>query len=322
MVDLSIAIRTYNGAARLPAVLEALRRQAATESFRWEVVIVDNNSTDSTRHLIERYQRDGLGCPLRYIFEPQQGASFARQRAIAEAKGTWIGFLDDDNIPTESWVHSAYHFGRSHPRAAAFGSQIHARYEVSPPQNFERIAQFFPIIERDEVVCFTTGWRAMSNLVPPGAGLVIRRDAWQQDVPQDLVLKGPVGSTLSEKGEDVESLLYLKKAGWEIWFNPEMHIEHQIPRRRFEKQYLLDFFRGIGLSKYTTRMVPYAPWQRPAMIAIYLLSDAQKVIRHLLRYRLDVRRDLVAACELQLLLSSLWGPFYRWQQQISRLSRC
>ena len=316
MRDLSVAIRTYNGAERLPALLEGLCNQVATDSLNWEIIVVDNNSTDGTRQLIERYQRRNIGCPLRYVFEPRQGASFARQRAIVEAQGTWIGFLDDDNVPANNWVCSAHRFGLSHPQAAAFGSQIHARYEVSPPQGFERIAAFFPIVEREEVICFTTGWRAMSNLVPPGAGLVIRKSAWQQHVPQELVLKGPVGSALSEKGEDVESLLHLKKAGWEIWFNPDMHIEHRIPRRRFERQYLLDFFWGIGLSKYTTRMVPYQRWQRPFMVGLYLLNDTQKIIRHVIRHRQNVRRDLVAACEFQLLLSSLWGPFYRWQQRL------
>ena len=316
MKDFSVAIRTYNGAARLPAVLEGLRRQINTEHLSWEIVIVDNNSTDSTRHLIEHYQQTGVGCPLRYVFEPQQGASFARQRAISAAKGRWIGFLDDDNIPANDWVSAAYQFGLEHPYAAAVGSQIHPCYEVPPPDNFERIASFIPIIERDEAVCFTAGWRAMSNLVPPGAGLAIRRDAWQQHVPTALTLKGPVGASLNNKGEDVESLLHLKKAGWEIWFNPDMHIEHQIPRHRFERQYLLDFFWGIGLSKSTTRMVPYPRWQRPFMTGLYLLNDLKKTVRHIVRYRQNVHRDLVAACELQLLLSSLWGPFYSWKQRL------
>lgn len=322
MCDLSVAIRTYNRAEKLPALLDALSQQVNVSQLDWEIIVVDNNSTDPTQAVVAKYQQGWTSGDLRYVLETRQGASFARQRAIAEARGCWIAFLDDDNVPAEDWVSAAYVFAMAHPKAAAFGGQIHARYEVPPPPHFERLAPFIPVVERDEEICFTTGWRAMSNLVPPGAGLVVRRAAWQAHVPDELVLKGPVGDSLSLKGEDVEALLHLKKAGWDIWFNPAMHIRHDIPRHRFERDYLLGFFHGIGLSKYTTRMVPYPQWQRPAMTGLYLLSDLRKVVSHLFRYRQTLPRDLVAACELRLFVSSLLGPFYgSWQKLVSGVFR-
>jgi glycosyltransferase involved in cell wall biosynthesis len=319
MVDLSVAIRTYNGARHLPAILEALKAQVNVDAISWEIIIVDNNSTDNTRQVIQSYQQIWTVCPLRYCLESRQGASFARKRAIQEAKGTFIGFLDDDNIPSLTWVSAAYTFGTAHPQAAAFGSQIHAHYEVEPPQNFERIAQFIPVIERDESICFTRGQRALTNVVPPGAGLVIRRCAWLEHVPPELNLKGPVGLSLAHKGEDVEALLHLKKAGWDIWFNADMHIYHQIGGQRFERAYLLRFFQGVGLSKYTTRMVPYLPWQRPIMTLLYLASDLRKILHHLFKYGYALRQDLVAACEFQMFVSSLMSPFHTWLTQARKV---
>jgi glycosyltransferase involved in cell wall biosynthesis len=318
MVDLSVAIRTYNGAQHLPGLLEALQAQLSVESLNWEIIIVDNNSTDDTPQVIQSYQQHWTVCPLRYCLESRQGASFARKRAIREANGTLIGFLDDDNIPSLTWVRAAYDFGIAHPNAAAFGSQIHAHYEVAPPQNFDRIAQFIPVIERDESVCFTRGKRALTNVVPPGAGLVIRRSAWLEHVPAELNLKGPVGNSLAYKGEDVEALLHLKKAGWEIWFNADMHISHQISQKRFERDYLMRFFQGVGLSKYTTRMVPYLPWQRPVMTVLYLASDLRKILHHLLKHGYPLHQDLVAACELQMFVSSLVSPFYTGFNQVRK----
>ena len=316
MTDISVAIRTFNGAQRLPQVLTALQRQIRVDSLCWEVIVVDNNSTDSTAKLIRHYQATWQICPLRYVLETRQGASYARQRAISEAKGGWIAFLDDDNVPDENWVSAAYQFAQAHPRAAAFGGQIHPQYESPPPQHFERVASFIPVIEREAPLCFTRGWCALTNRMPPGAGLVVHRQAWQQHVPSELALKGPVGDSLALKGEDVEALLYLKKAGWEIWFTPDMHISHDIPKRRFEREYLLRFFQGVGLSKYTTRMVPYALWQRPVMVGVYWLSDLHKVLSHLIKYRHVLGSDVVAAAELQLFISSLWSPFYTWRQQL------
>ena len=101
MVDLTVAIRTYNGEKRLPAVLDKLRSQVDTESFSWEIAIVDNNSTDNTAKIIQQYQSNWLpSSPINYYLETKQGASFARQRVIQESRGTLIGFLDDDNVPT------------------------------------------------------------------------------------------------------------------------------------------------------------------------------------------------------------------------------
>ena len=321
MIDFSVAIRLYNGAPRLPLILDALRQQQVDPELGWEIVIVDNNSTDNTREIVHRYQRDWDLCPLRYVLETKQGASFARRRAIAESEGNWIGFLDDDNIPAVDWVQSAYCFGKAHLRAAAFGGQIHGCYASTPPDRFERIAPFIPVVEREEEICFTSGWRAMSNLVPPGAGLVIQRQAWLDCVPQQLSLRGPVGHSLAHKGEDVEALLYLKKAGWEIWFTPTMHIQHQIPSWRFERSYLKKFFQGIGLSRHTTRMVAIAPWQRPVMTLVFMANDGRKLVRHWFKYRQCLNQDVVAAAELQLSMSSLWSPLHGlkqcWEKSLS-----
>ena len=315
MVDFSVAIRLYNGASILPKILDALNAQIISDDIRWEIIVVDNNSIDETVDIVRKYQQMWTKCPLRYVLETQQGASFARRRAIVEAKGIWVGFLDDDNIPAPDWVQAAYMFGCTYPQAAAFGSQIHPRYETPPPKNFERIAPFIPVVERNEVVCFTTGWRGRTNLVPPGAGLVVLRQAWLENVPHSLTLQGPVGDSLNCKGEDVEALLHLKKAGWEIWFNPLMHIDHQIPNWRFEKSYLLRFFHGIGLSKYATRMVSLRPWQRPLWTLLFMGNDGRKLLLHLIRHHRHLKKDVVSAAELQLLFSSLLSPFYALKQR-------
>ncbi|ASC72058.1 EAL domain-containing protein/glycosyl transferase [Halomicronema hongdechloris C2206] len=313
MPDFTVAIRTHNGALRLPAVLAALRSQTGLDQIPWEIVIVDNCSVDNTATVIHSYQAHwSAASSLRYCYEPRLGASHARRRAIDEAQAPLIGFLDDDNVPAQDWVKAAITFAAAHPEAAAVGSQIHGVYEVSPPRNFDRIAQFLPIIERDEIVCFTQGIYAFTNTLPPGAGLVIRRAVWLNHVPQRQILKGPVGRSLSQKGEDIEALLYIKKAGGTIWFNPAMHIYHQIPKTRLERDYLLRFFRGIGISRYHTRMIRYPHWQRPLILPAYILNDFRKLILHLLKYKNTARNDVVVASERELLMSSLLSPLQTW----------
>jgi glycosyltransferase involved in cell wall biosynthesis len=99
MVDFTVAICTYNGEKRLPDVLERLRSQVDTDSITWEILVIDNNSTDKTAKVVGDYQvRWSQPYPLKYCFEAKQGLAFARRCAIREATSDLIGFLDDDNL--------------------------------------------------------------------------------------------------------------------------------------------------------------------------------------------------------------------------------
>ncbi|MGK7923784.1 MAG: hormogonium polysaccharide biosynthesis glycosyltransferase HpsE [Spirulina sp.] len=315
MIDLTVAICTYNGAKRLPKVLENLKNQILTESLNWEIVIIDNNSNDNTAQTIQDYQTNWTRiCSLKYAFEPKQGVAFARRRAIQMARGFLVAFLDDDNLPTPNWVASVYHFGRQHPRAGAYGSHIQAEYEIEPPKNFNQIACCLAVIDRGSIPFrydLMKSW-----LFPAGAGLAIRKQAWLECVPNTPILKGVVGKSLESKGEEIEALSYLRKREWEIWHNPDMKIYHVIPKSRLQKDYLVELLRGIGLSRYSTRMLKYAMWQKPLAIPAHFLNDCRKLLVHYLQYRSVLKTDIVAACQLSLLWYSTISPFYDWYERI------
>ncbi|OKH33367.1 glycosyl transferase [[Phormidium ambiguum] IAM M-71] len=312
MPDFTVAIPTYNGQHRLPEVLDKLREsQLNTENFSWEILVVDNNSTDNTAKIVESYQKNWLpNSPLRYCLEKQQGAGFARQRAIKEAKSELIGFLDDDNLPAQNWIAAAYAFSQEHPKVGAFGSQIHPLYEVEPPENFQKLAPFLAITERGEKPLL---YHPSSKLLPPSAGLVVRKQAWLENVPNKLILTGRANGKMLT-GEDLEVLSHIQQSNWEIWYNPAMEIYHKIPHWRLEKSYLISLIRGIGLSRHVTRMVGVKAWQKPLLIPAYMVNDLKKIIFHLWKYKNKVNTDLIAACELQLYLSSLISPFFIYQK--------
>lgn len=309
-LDFTVAIPTYNGEHRLPELLERLRNQINTENLSWEIIVVDNNSNDNTSQVIQSYQKNWqCSYPLKYTFEAKQGAAYARKRAVTEAKGRLIGFLDDDNYPMNNWVSAAYTFGEKHPQAGAYGSQIHPEWEVEPPANFERIAPFLAITERGDLPLL---YEAHKKLLPPSAGLVVRRQTWLDSVPNQPILTGRVvGNMLTS--EDLEMLSYIQKAGWEIWYNPEMEIYHQIPSSRLTKEYLIPFVSGIGLSRYVTRMVNIKPFYKPIATLVYMINDLRKIILHLIKYRHQVTIDLVASCEMHYFFSSLISPLYLWK---------
>ncbi len=308
--DFTVAIPTYNGANRLPELLERLRNQLHTENIAWEIIVVDNNSTDDTAKVVQTYQNNWqCPYPLKYCFEAKQGAAYARKLAIEEAKSELIGFLDDDNYPVLNWVSAAYNFAQKYPNAGAYGSQIHPDLEVEAPESFDRIAPFFAITERGNLPLL---YEKHKKLLPPAAGLVVRRQAWLASVPMQPILTGRItGNMLT--GEDVEMLSYIQKANWEIWYNPEMEIYHKIPNFRLKKEYLIPFFQGIGFSRYVIRMLNINHWYRPIFLLGYMLNDLRKIGLHFLKYGLFLKKDLVASCELELFISSLFSPFYLWK---------
>lgn len=306
-VDFTVAICTYNGASRLPQVLERLRQQVYPQSLSWEVIIVDNNSTDNTAEVVKNFQTlFPPTVPLKYVAERQQGLAYGRQKAIELASGKYVGFLDDDNLATPQWVAEAFAFGEANPQAGAYGSRIFGEFEVTPPPNFDKIAPFLALTDRGTEARI---YKPHKKILPPGAGLVIRRQAWLDCVPKEILLSGRIGSSMV-CGEDLEVVLYIQQAGWEIWYNPNMCIYHQIPHWRLEREYLLRLFRGIGLSRYRTRMLSVKAWQRPVATVAYMLNDMRKILSHLVKYKTGIRDNLVAACELELYVASLQSPFY------------
>jgi glycosyltransferase involved in cell wall biosynthesis len=310
MVDFTVAIPTYNGEYRLPEVLERLRSQIIDIApFSWEVIVVDNNSQDRTAQVVQSFESN-FPCPLRYCLENRQGAGFARKRAIEEAHSPLVGFLDDDNIPELNWVISAYQFAQNYPKAGAFASQIHGEFEVEPPAELEQILPFLAITERGSK---PLQYHSSKKVFPPSAGLVVRRSVWLEHVPERTILGGRTDGNMLT-GEDTEVLAHIDRAGWEIWYNPAMVVWHKIPAWRLEKSYLIPFFRGIGRSRYVTRMSSIQPWKRSIMLFAYMVNDARKIVRHWLKYHRQLKENLAAACEMELFISSLLSPFYLWRK--------
>ena len=311
-VEFTVAIPTYNGAARLPLVLERLRSQLNTESFSWEILVVDNNSTDNTAQLVKDHQTHWpTAFPLKYCFEAQQGAAFARQLAVRSAEGQWIAFLDDDNLPAPDWLTAAYAFSKDHPQVGAYGGQIHGDYEIEPPKNFKKIQAFLAIREHGP-----TPYRFNPEALnlPPAASLMVRKQAWLESVPSRQSLTGKLPGLLVQ-GDDYEPLLYIHKQGWEIWYAPEIHTYHQIPRQRLERSYLLTLARGCGLATCHLLMVNTKPWQRPVILVRTLLGNIRRIVRQVITYRGQLKTELIPAFELAFFWGGMMSPFFYLRRQ-------
>src|SRR5262249_44902501 len=112
--DVSVNVCTYNRHELLREALESIVSNQIGEGVRYEVVVVDNNSTDQTRHVVQSFIERG-NSHVRYLFEGRQGLSYARNLAIATARSNILAFTDDDVQVSADWVATIKRSLDSHP---------------------------------------------------------------------------------------------------------------------------------------------------------------------------------------------------------------
>jgi glycosyltransferase involved in cell wall biosynthesis len=100
---ISVIVCTYNRCQKLEQALESIAASEVPDSVEWELLVVDNNSTDQTREVVDKFSRR---CPrrFRYLLEPQQGLSSARNAGVRGSEGEIIAFTDDDVVVEPTWL--------------------------------------------------------------------------------------------------------------------------------------------------------------------------------------------------------------------------
>src|SRR5689334_14945335 len=124
---ITVGICTFNRAEKLRRTLDSLVAMRVPSDLAWEIVIVNNNSTDYTDDVISEYVRR---LPVRCELEPRHGKSNALNRAIDVAKGDYIVWIDDDVLVDAGWLTAYVEAFRRWPDAAIFGGRIIPRYEA------------------------------------------------------------------------------------------------------------------------------------------------------------------------------------------------
>ncbi|WP_017720018.1 glycosyltransferase [Kamptonema formosum] len=244
--EIVVAICTYNNAHLLERTLATIEQQQVNPSIRWSVLVVDNNSTDETPAVVQKYAGSGRISRLRSLHEPCQGLAYARRRAICETASELIAFVDDDCLLSPDWVQQAVMFFREHPKAGAAGSRVQLLWEVPPDSVVLQFQNSLACQDRGDLLLQMP---STGDTYLVGAGLVLRRSALLASGWLDkIALVGRKGKQLTS-GEDVEIVLRIRNAGYELWYNPAMQLQHYIPQRRMSVDYLCRLQRGIGQTR-------------------------------------------------------------------------
>jgi glycosyltransferase involved in cell wall biosynthesis len=112
-VSIDLVVCTYNNAELLDKALDAISKQRVSSQINWRVLVVNNNCTDNTPEIVEKYSRSGK-LRLTMISEPQQGVNHARVCGVRNTSGEWIAFIDDDCLLEDEWTEQAALFALDH----------------------------------------------------------------------------------------------------------------------------------------------------------------------------------------------------------------
>jgi glucosyl-dolichyl phosphate glucuronosyltransferase len=229
-MKISVAIPTYNRAVELDLTLASLSTVAGNSVEGGEVLVVDNNSTDETREVVERWMTRFAGT-LRYVLEKRLGLCFARNRAIAESNGEVIAFLDDDVDVDPDWL-SALRGAYAGADCAAVGGRAYLVYPSEKPSWVGKDEE--TMLSRVELG--DERRRALPGELY-GLNLSIRKD-WLEQVGGFRTDLDRVGNCLLSGGEK-ELLQRIETAGGQLWYEPRAVVGHRVPAERLRPEWFI-----------------------------------------------------------------------------------
>lgn len=243
-IKLTIAIPTHNRAHSLAETLTAVAAQKLPNSIDPECLIVDNGSTDDTTDVVERFARDAP-MKVRYAFERHLGSSFARNRAIEEAHGDLILFIDDDAVAEPTWAIELMTEMDRRDLDVACGMVL-PRWTVKPPQWLGPSLYVRLAVHDEAKIASEPPAKAdhIHNYFSASAGF--RRETFELfgRFREDL---GVVGNN-PISGEDTELFARIIARGGVIGFAPKSRVHHIIGPERMTRAYLRrrSFAFGFG----------------------------------------------------------------------------
>jgi glycosyltransferase involved in cell wall biosynthesis len=278
MMQASVIIPTYNRAKYLPLCLEAVASQRSDPQI-FEIIVVDNNSTDNTPEIVQNFSQSHPQLIVRYICEIAQGVSYARNRGVEHARGEIICFLDDDSPPSPDWLTEIL-IGFEDPSIGCVGGPSILDYQgqqipswLSGDLQAHLSAYGLPYTEPTQV----TYWEHF----PLSCNMAIRKNVFR-DLGRFRVDLDRSGGQVLAAG-DTEMASRIHKAGLKVVYLPNATVRHIVPKERLKKSHIYRICRGLAISHILLTTDP-----RPHMILRWFASDLWYATRMFFRLALSL----------------------------------
>ena len=298
MVGMSVILCCYNSASRLPQTLKHLALQKVSPEIKWEVIVVDNASTDNTGEVASWiWSKYGLAeVGFKVINEQKLGLSYARHKGIKEAAFEYLIFCDDDNWLSGNYIETAYNIIKENPKIGILGGQSKAQSDVPFPSWFA-LYQGDYAVGRQSIISGDISWRGYVW----GAGMVLRKSVYL-----NLITAGFSQLISDRKGDEIisggdsEICEWFLIAGYKLWYDERLFFTHFIPSFRLTQNYL-DSLHSSFLTSYAD-LVYYRFYRENKIAKDYTLKYFLRLPSKLLAYfnETDTHKKLEIANTLPL----------------------
>jgi len=323
----SVIICCYNSAARISETLKYLFYQSTPDSVKWEIVLVDNASTDSTKVTASKLWRE-LGrsdVRLKVVDQPVQGLSFARSKGIDSAGYSIIIFCDDDNWPESNYVSDAFSILNADPQLGALGGTGIAVSDSSLPDWFEQYRACYACYAQGD----SDGVLAGVSASLYGAGMVIRREALAKLNEKKFkpLLTDRVSGKLTSGG-DTELSYAIRLIGYKLGFSKKLKFYHFLPSTRLTEKYLyrlneslaycsgsLIMYKYVLMGKEVNRFV----WLKDAAYQLFLFCNSLKRFLTFTNTAFERKLDLAFSFNSMKSIFSQFGVYRLRYKEILKL---
>jgi len=298
---ITVAIPTHNRAATLRQTLASIAALEFPSGVAAECVVVDNNSTDDTAEVVEQAESD-TPFPVRRVLEPELGSSYARNRAVAEATGDFIFFIDDDAVAEPRWaIEMMAEMDRR--RLDALCGLVLPRFTATPPR-WLGPSLYVRLAVHDEQKLAAAPLAEIENIHNYfSANVGFRRRTFELFG----LFRGELGVIGGNpmSGEDTELFQRIVAWGGMMGFTMRARVYHLIPPERMRRSYLRRKSYAFGFGSAIAGGPTHNHLEKllrngVRMIAAAARGDAERAVYHELecanfvgywRGRLELRRQ-------------------------------
>lgn len=240
---ISIIICTYNRDKYIYRSLELIAENHFPKD-EYEIILINNKSTDNTENECFRFQSNFPEVPFRYFVEQQQGLSYARNRGIAEATGDILVFLDDDSFVKSNYLSNLKANIAKYSDCMAFGGKILPLYESGkePEWMCKWLFSLVSAIDLGDNVQLFEGKR-----YPIGANMGFRRECIEKCGNFNVKLGRSAKNLIG--GEEKDLFERISQKNLTVYYFPDVEVEHVIPPSRTTLDYIKRVGLGIGISE-------------------------------------------------------------------------
>lgn len=241
-MKISIIVCTFNREKYFPDCLDHLRRQnCAAENF--EIIIVNNNSTDSTDEISKEFMNNNPNLNVTYLIEKNPGLSWARNKGAINAQGEVIVYLDDDSFAAQDYVKKAIEFYNKYLNVYGFGGRTYPQYENGKPKWMNKfLLPLVAAVDKGDLVKPFGQYE-----FPIGANMSFRKECLDEIGYFDTELGRKGKNMLGGEEKDFFNRFRVKFGN--PYYSPNTIVNHIIPASRLTKEAIKKQGLGVGLSE-------------------------------------------------------------------------